>query len=205
MDFSFRTGFRERSSMASLLQTGGRVNRGSRHENAEVWDILLRDDRFSANPALEIARRSLGSFAESKINALPPGELATEAFRRELTCGGRQCAADIIAEMQMEYPTVAAKCQVIPTETRTVLVGADVADRLRNGSKVASLEILRKSVELWARKIQELGIEPVFTHCERGDEPTLYVWPHDYDPDLLGYMAGVFRLQPFFTQGGEVI
>lgn len=44
VDFSFRTGFREISSLLSLLQAAGRVNRHGNSANAEMWSFSLRDD-----------------------------------------------------------------------------------------------------------------------------------------------------------------
>jgi CRISPR-associated endonuclease/helicase Cas3 len=42
VDFSFRSGVRELSSLSSLLQLAGRVNRHGECETAEVWSIELR-------------------------------------------------------------------------------------------------------------------------------------------------------------------
>ena len=41
VDFSFRTGIRERACLNSLLQIAGRVNRGNEYKSADVWDIQL--------------------------------------------------------------------------------------------------------------------------------------------------------------------
>lgn len=71
MDFSFRSGFRERASTASLIQVAGRVSRGDEHEDAEVWDLLLRDDLFRSNPAVQVARDALDSFSKDELNRLP--------------------------------------------------------------------------------------------------------------------------------------
>ena len=46
VDFSFRTGVRERACLNSLLQIAGRVNRGSEYETADVWDIQLVHDSW---------------------------------------------------------------------------------------------------------------------------------------------------------------
>ena len=44
VDFSFRTGFRELSSLLSLLQAAGRVNRHGAVESAEMWSFSMQDD-----------------------------------------------------------------------------------------------------------------------------------------------------------------
>jgi CRISPR-associated endonuclease/helicase Cas3 len=82
MNFSFRTGFRERASTASLIQIGGRVSRGDEFEDAEVWDILFLDDRFRSNPSVSISRQALDRFTLHELNQMHPAELATFAMRR---------------------------------------------------------------------------------------------------------------------------
>ncbi len=53
VDISFRTGFRERASLNSLLQTSGRVNRSGEHGTADVWDFqLVFDHRLRATSCL---------------------------------------------------------------------------------------------------------------------------------------------------------
>jgi hypothetical protein len=54
-------------------------------------------------------------------------------------------------------------------------------------------------VQIWARRLSLLGLEPLPGRSE------LYSWPHKYDPDFLGYMAGVLQLRQFWEQGGAII
>jgi CRISPR-associated endonuclease/helicase Cas3 len=194
MDFSFRVGFRERASTASLIQVGGRVSRGDEHEGAEVWDLLLLDERFRQNPALAVARQALDRFSQDELRTLSAQDLATEAMRREWTCGAEGRARALTkAEESMEYPTVAALCRVIDADTATVLIDRELIASLRDGRRVSKLELQRYSVQIWASKLRNLGIEPI----ERSAE--LYAWPYDYDPDFLGYMAGILRLERFMA------
>ncbi|MBM4350249.1 MAG: DEAD/DEAH box helicase, partial [Deltaproteobacteria bacterium] len=114
MDFSFRTGFRERASTASLIQIGGRVSRGDEFIDAEVWDILLRDDQFRNNPVISISRRALDHFTPNELSRMPPFELATIAMRREWTSGAEEKARQLIEyEDAMEYPNVSKETRVI--------------------------------------------------------------------------------------------
>ena len=174
--------------------------------NAEVWDLLLRDDVFRVNPAIEVPRRVLDYFTLDELNALNPAELATQAMRREWTSGAEEKARQLIKdEQEMEYPSVSEQCRVIDSDTRTVVIDKSVAEAIQRGEKVSRSELLRYSVQIWASKIEKLGLEPVIAHTGPSDSD-LYSWgEYDYDPDFLGYMAGVLKLEEFIATGGGVI
>jgi CRISPR-associated endonuclease/helicase Cas3 len=207
MDFSFRTGFRERASTASLIQIGGRVSRGDEFANAEVWDFLLRDDQFRHNPVVSISRRALDHFTLDELNQMHPSELATIAMRREWTSGAEAKASQLIeCEDRMEYPSVSEESRVISTDTRTVIIDKSVAEAVRKGERVSKMEITRYSVQIWATKIDKLALEPLFHHSESSDDDSdIYFWSYDYDPDFLGYMKGALKLEEFITSGGAII
>lgn len=205
MNFSFRTGFRERASTASLIQIGGRVSRGDEFNDSEVWDLLLLDDRFRSNPAVAISRRALDYFTVDELNRMHPAELATCAMRREWTSGAEDKARQLIKyEEGMEYPSVSTECRVIDTDTRMVIIDKFLAEAIRNGEKVSRAELMRYSVQIWANKIDKLALKPV-THRSRSFDSDLYVWGYEYDPDFLGYMAGVLKLEEFVSSGGAII
>lgn len=192
MDFSFRSGFRERASTASLIQVGGRVSRGDEHDDAEVWDLLLRDDQFRSNPAVKVARTAVERFSEDELNRLPPADLATQAMRREWTAGADDKARHLVkAEQEMEYPEVTDRCRVIESDTVTVVIDPGLAQAVRKHKKVSRLELLRYSVQIWAKKTKELDLQQI------GRTGELYEWKHAYDPDFLGYMAGVLQLKRY--------
>ena len=108
-------------------------------------------------------------------------------------------------EEEMEYPSVAAECRVIAENTRTVIIDPCLAESIRNGRRVSKAELLRYSVQMWANRIDRLGLEPLFPgRADQGDG-TLYVWTDAYDPDFLGYMVGVLRNKRFLAEGGAVI
>lgn len=200
MDFSFRSGFRERASTASLIQVGGRVSRGDEHNDAEVWDLLLRDDRFRSNPAVEVPRNAVGRLSEDELNRLPPADLATQAMRREWTAGADDKARHLVrAEYEMEYPEVAKRCRVIEADTVTVVIDPGLAQAVRDRKKVSKAELLWYSVQIWAKKTRELALEPI------GRAGELYEWNHAYEPDFLGYMAGVLQLQKFMNDPEALI
>ncbi len=205
MDFSFRTGFRERSSTASLIQIGGRVSRGDEFIDAEVWDLLLRDDQFRYNPVMTISRQALDRFALDELNHMPPAELATTAMRREWTSGAEEKAQQLIKdENRMEYPSVSKEIRVIDTDTRTVIIDKSLAEAIRNHEKVSRIELSRYSVQIWASKIDKLALEPI-TRNRQSSDSELYFWSYDYDPDFLGYMEGVLKMEDFIKSGGAVI
>jgi CRISPR-associated endonuclease/helicase Cas3 len=205
LNFSFRTGFRECASTASLIQIGGRVSRGDEFNDAEVWDLRLLDDRFRSNPAVTISRRALDYFTVDELNCMHPAELATCAMRLEWTSGAEEKARQLIKyEEGMEYPSVSAECRVIDTDTRTVIIDRSLAEAVRKGEKVPRVELMRYSVQVWANKIDKLALEPL-THRRRVSDSDIYVWQYDYDPDFLGYMKGVLKLDEFISAGYAVI
>lgn len=205
MNFSFRTGFRERASTASLIQIGGRISRGNEYKDAEVWDLLLRDDRFRSNPAVMISRHALDQFTVYELNHMHPTQLATCAMRREWTYGAEEKAKQLIDyEEEMEYPCVSKACRVIDTDTCTVIVDASLAEAIREGEKVCRIELMRHSVQIWANKIDKFALRPL-NHNNRIPDSGIYAWEYDYDPGFLGYMKGVLKLEKFISAGGAVI
>lgn len=206
MDFSFRNGFRERASTASLIQIGGRISRGAEYIDAEVWDLFLRDDLFRENPALTISRRALGYFSDKELNYKDSSVLSTKAMQREWTAGADIKAATLIKyEQSMEYPSVAKACKVIEADTRTVLIDQTLVNAIRKGSTVSKVEIMQYSVQIWANKIEKLALEPVIPFTEATSANNMFSWIYEYDADFLGYMAGVLKLDDFFAAGGGVI
>lgn len=196
MDFSFRAGFRESCSVSSLIQIGGRINRNDTHTEAVVWDFRVRDDLLSKHPGFVISRRVLDRmFQKELVKTLSPSELAKEAMRREVTAGGEEKMQAICkAEDGMEYPEVAKLCRVIDSDTRLVVIDPELVERLRRREKVAYKQLLRHSVQIWSYKVSrsEFPIAPVFPYGTVQNGPnTLYAWTAVYDPDFLGYMAGV--------------
>ena len=205
MDFSFRTGFRERASTASLIQIGGRVSRGDEFIDAEVWDLLLRDDQFRNNPAVSSSRRALDYFTVDELNRMHPFELATIAMKREWTSGSEERARQMIEhESGMEYPNVSEDSRVIGGDTRTVIIDKSLAEAVRKGEKVSRVEIMRYSVQIWASKIEKLALEPAI-HDRQSSDSDPYFWSYEYDPDFLGYMKGVLKLEEFIASGGAII
>ena len=192
MDFSFRTGFRESCSTASLIQVGGRVSRGGEHEEATVWDFRTFDPMLTQHKAFEVPRRVLDTlFEHGMVLRMSPSELAKEAMRRELTEGERNRADEICqAEAGMEYPQVSELCRVIEGDARLVIVAPKLVAALEQFERVDPIRLLRHSVQIRTRNVERFPVRPVFARS--GKE--LYAWTAAYDPDFLGYMAGVLPI-----------
>jgi CRISPR-associated endonuclease/helicase Cas3 len=202
LNLSFRTGFRERFSTANLIQTGGRVNRNGEYNDqgaATVFDFILDPvDGITRHPGArdpgEVLKRQ---FAMGDFGSMSPAALVSTAMVEELKAGLAQDRLSK-AEKEKDYPGTAEHGRVIPANTRIVAVDSHLVDRLIVGERLSFQEILSGSVQVWARRIETLGLRAVFGRRE------LYEWPHEYD-DFLGYMAGVLRMRAFLDAGGEVI
>jgi hypothetical protein len=106
------------------------------------------------------------------------------------------------AEDGMEYPLAARLCRVIDAPTCTVVVDPLLVQKLRRREKVRSRELHRGSVQIWATKVNELSLRPVFDGMPSVDDlGMLYEWTLPYDPDFLGYMAGVLPLLESLKDG----
>jgi len=190
VDFSFRTGIRERCSLTSLLQVSGRVNRSNEYEKADMWDVRLRHDHLlRPHPAFEASSRILGElFCENKISP----DFCTEALRREITQEGMpKKKKDIeIAERNADFPTVEKLFRVIDSETVTVVVDESLVRRLEAYEKITRAELQSASVQIWHSKEQEFGLEKL--ERVKGYED-LRKWKLSYD-SFLGYMSGVLPL-----------
>ena len=69
VDFSFKTGFREMSSLLSLLQSSGRINRHGLDDNAEMWSFTMQDDvLLKRNPGVKNAASILQTYFEYKAS-----------------------------------------------------------------------------------------------------------------------------------------
>ena len=121
-------------------------------------------------------------------------------MREELSARGG-LAYDLLskAERERDYPAVKKLGRVIEADTRFVVVDPHLRTLLDGGRQVGFRELLEGSVQLWARRIENLGLDPAPGRQE------IYIWRDDYDPTFLGYMAGVLRLENFLESGGAII
>lgn len=195
VDFSFRTGIRERCSLTSLLQTSGRVNRSNEYDRADVWDIqLLHDHLLRLHPSFDVSGKILGKlFADNMVSA----EYCTEALRQEIRGRGmpeRKNEIDV-AERNANFPRVEELFRIIDSETVTAIVDQSLILRLESHDhaireSVTRAELQSASVQIWHSKEQEFGLEGLNVVYGYDD---LRKWTLSYDR-FLGYMAGVLPL-----------
>ena len=209
LDFSFATGFRQRSSTASLVQTGGRVNRGAEKGNGcRVWDFDFLDvETFPNNPSMKRSSDALRVLFEAGfVSPDSPTDLrgiCLRAMQHEFSPRLQNDALDIVrAETMMDYPKVAELCRVIDSDTRLVLVDRGLLEPIRRGIKVPQSDLIGHSVQLYAKKISDFGFELVLESSQE-----LYVLPEawDYDPDCFGYMAGWLNQRSAAIPGGFLV
>jgi CRISPR-associated endonuclease/helicase Cas3 len=208
MDFSFSSGFRQRASAASLIQLGGRVNRGAdRGDDCSVLDFDFKDvQTFPDNPTLKPSKDALDRlFADGRIGPDKPcdlGDICLAAMKAEFRPISQQTALDLVnAESERDYPKVAQNCRVIQTETKTVVVDPSIISRLKRYERVPSIDVVRHSVQMFNAKIEKFGLSPVTSESD-----LFYLsesW--DYDPDFLGYMAGIINQSKAAIPGGFFI
>lgn len=204
VDLSFRTAFRERFAVASAIQVGGRVNRHGEHDVAGgsiVYDFALDGMGITRHPGAAVSAGILREFMSAgEMNRASPAEVVTRAMREELSAMGGLGADPLMkAEAARDYPSVKRLGRVINADTRLAVVDEDVKRRIAEWQPVRFHELLRGSVQLWATKISKLGLAALPGRSE------IYAWNHDYDPDFLGYMAGVFKLQSFMNDPEALI
>lgn len=186
VDFSFRTGFREMSSLLSLLQAAGRVNRHGQFKDAEMWSFSLQDDsKLSRNKSLECSANVLKDyFADDEIQITP--ELSTRSMNDEIIRDD-SCIKTIKQLMKQEnakqFRTVDREFEVINTDTIPAVVNSSLAEEIAHGrSDWKTLQ--RHSVSIWRREIKQWNLKEI--------APGVYQWTLGYN-DFLGYMSGVIH------------
>ena len=183
VDFSFRTGFREISSLLSLLQAAGRVNRHGRHTEAVMWSFPLQDDSMlPKNPALDVSAAVLRSYFQKRLPITP--ELSTRSMQDELvrddSCMSAICDfAELEAAQQ--FRTLAQKFRVIDQKTVLAVPDDSMASAIAEG-RASWQELQRHAVSVRKEKI-------VLWHL-REIADGIYQWTLGYD-SFLGYMHGV--------------
>lgn len=183
VDFSFRTGFREISSLLSLLQAAGRVNRHGRNTEAIMWSFSLQDDSMlPKNPALDVSAAVLRSYFQKRLPITP--ELSTRSMQDELvrddSCMSAICDfAELEAAQQ--FRTLAQKFRVIDQKTVLAVPDESMASAIAEG-RASWQELQRHAVSVRKEKI-------VLWHL-REIADGIYQWTLGYDC-FLGYMHGV--------------
>ena len=180
VDFSFKTGFREISSLVSLLQTAGRVNRNGNDDKAVIWSFVMQDDPLlKDNPSVEVSARVLKTYFEKKDIITP--DKCTDSIQKELNMVAEDFKALLDAELNGKFPTVQEKFQVIDNDTILVVPDLVTQEKIRRG-ECDWREIQRRTVSVRKSYRQEYSLESLVDG--------LYSWSLGYD-NILGIMRGV--------------
>jgi CRISPR-associated endonuclease/helicase Cas3 len=200
VEFSFRTAFRERFSTASLIQVGGRVNRHDEYAGGTVYDFLIDEGGgITKHPAARFPAAVLArQFKKGALSSegYDPAAIVTAAMADELR-DRNGLGHDALSENERDrdYPSVARDGRVIDADTRLVVVDPVLRDHLAADQRVSFRELLLGSVQIWATRIEKLGLEPF------KDREDVYWFPYSYDPLFLGYMAGLLQLKDIEQRG----
>lgn len=186
VDLSFRSGVRELSGLANLLQLSGRVNRHGEHDCAEVWSIKLDTScGLKGHARMKIPAGILTDmYAKKQVDSAH----CTEALRREIREQSNNTLIDTLfqAEHTKDYPTVSEKFKVIDSETVTALVPGHVLDAIRLGLRPDWHTLQMHCVQIWANRKLDFAL------TEMPGYPGLYAWNLEYD-GFIGYMRGALK------------
>jgi CRISPR-associated endonuclease/helicase Cas3 len=201
VDLDFQTGFRERSSVASFIQTSGRVNRHGGRASATLYDFTLdtaSDPLLASHPAFTASRDVFNNLWECLRGGEPASGIATRAMAMEIANRGGLVEGLSKAERASNYPEVALLGRVIDADTHTVVVDVRLLRLLKAYRRPKPRLLQRLSVQLWANKIERLGLVPVHPGSR------LFAWGGPYDPLFLGVMCGLLRTEQIMSGGGVV-
>jgi len=198
VDLSFRTGVRECSSLLSLLQVAGRVNRNSEHKDADVWTIILdaNDSGVTRNPAFDVSSRILCDFFDRNITISPA--LCTEAMLREVRESASISAELVKQESIYGFRTVEKEFKVFEDQSQLAIIDKQIIQKVRNYEDVSWREIQNGSVRVREKILKSLAIQ------ESQRYPSLWLWDAEYSP-FLGYMEAVLKLEKIDKDGFAIL
>jgi len=186
INLSFRTGVRELSSLSSLLQLSGRVNRHGENESAEVWSIKLQPGGALRKHARMDIPAGILTDLYARNHVAPT--YCTDALRREVREQSNHglIASLFQAERVKAYPAVVDSFKVIASETITALVPGPALDLIRQGQRPDWNTLQMHCVQIWANRKLDFALTEIQAY------PGLFEWNLDYD-DFIGYMRGAIK------------
>jgi CRISPR-associated endonuclease/helicase Cas3 len=192
VDVTFDIALRERCSIASLIQIGGRANRHGAGPRAEVWDFTAADALFTPNPSLAGSREVVQlAFQQGRWDA-DLGDLMTWAIEEEWKRFGNDKDARIPrkAEQEWEFSKVAQLSQLIDDDSALAVVDRTLVEQLKQKKPVRHIDLTRGSVSIRKKVIQELAL------CPLNEDKQLYEWPDSlYDNNFLGIMRYILEIK----------
>ncbi len=149
-------------------------------------------------------RESCIVFTELWSNIIQPEssltELSTTALRKEYSRVNereKEKSDNILSEeKKLNFKEVEKEYHIIAADTATVVIDADVVQKLELGIPVSWQTIQENSVQLWFNKIKELHLRSI-NHCKNDN---IFSWTdkYEYDSSFLGIMGGLIKVNNFF-------
>lgn len=196
IDFSFEIGFREKASLMSTIQFGGRVNRNKENPIGHVYEFsfpnrkaVLDQIGFSKNPSMNLAIRSREGLEVDPDNC-------TEAVKEEIRLHNRRTF--VKEENALKLEEVANNFIVIDNLTATVIIDPMIVQKIQNGEDVNPVDIGRNSITIYRNRLDEENVSNWLTWIEEfdRDEETIYYWSGEYDSEVFGISKQVFENAP---------
>ncbi len=207
VDFDFAIGFRESCSVTSFLQISGRINRHGKRSFGRLFDFrVFSEDGLNHHPGFEESSDILDElWPEMTKDNMDSSDLCTLAIRKELSrfpTKKNKSEALLLEEQKQGFQNVSSAYRIIDSETATVIINIRLVEKLEMGIPVNWQEIQENSVQLWAAKINKLGLKEIKGCRQDG----IYSWvdTYEYDPNFLGIMAGILKPETFFKETGGV-
>lgn len=198
MDFSFRCGYREASTVASFVQTSGRVRRNEEDWSGELVSFRIAGEGISQHPAFGNSAGVLTRMIEDgSFEKETPSELLARAFRQQINTEFEQKREELLElEKGYRFPEVKRLYRVIEDNTLLALVDPELVERIENYDKVRFSEIVQASIRV-RRNANDIG---VMRKVLGRDE--LWAWTGEYDPHFLGFMASRQLVERIYRDGG---
>ena len=190
VNLSFRIGFREVGSLVSLLQIAGRINRGGKGKDAEVWSFVLKeDDMLINNPGLKDAAEILHGYFMKNKEITP--DLSTKSISDEIRLRGVSGIYEKLLQYEdvKDFFSIDRDFMVIDSNTHLAIVDPAFADCIRDHNDKIDWRLLqRHSVQIIENKLSKTNSQLIL--------PGIYHWSLGYN-DFIGYMEGVIKSRSF--------
>ncbi len=193
VDISFHIGFRELSSLSSLLQTAGRINREGDEEYSEIWTFIIAENNMmKSNPSLKQSCEVLKNYFESSTDI--SSQLVTQSISDEIKLYGLNGKHKNLIENEeiRNFKYVEKNFKVIDFNTRLVVVDSSLANKIKYGG-ADWIELQKHAVQIEKYKLNELSIPQV--------KKDIYFWNLKYD-SFIGYMAGIIE---YYNLNGQAL
>lgn len=208
IDLDFAIGYREKCSVTSFLQVAGRINRHDMRKVAILNSFTIKQEdgliHHSGFEKSSIVFDDLWSEIMEPENSI--NSLCTKAIRKEFSRFPEKKDHSIELfqnESNCNFQMIDENYKVIKSDTYTVIVDAELVEKMEAGVPVSWQSIQENSVQLWVNRINKLNLKAV-KGCLQDN---IYSWTdtYEYDPNFLGIMAGIINPKKFFEETGGVL